>query len=290
MSQSSVGIVGVGLMGHGIASNVQKSGRPIAYLAHEGNQPTTDLDSNGAVAFESCEQLAAACNVIILCVTGTPQVLTGPTGILKALQPGTTIIDCSTAIPSSTQRLAASVHEAGGHFLDAPMTRTPKEAAEGRLNLIVGGDPAVFATHKALLESYAENITYAGGVGTGHTMKLLHNYVSLGFSAVLSEAIAASARAGVEPSDFLAVLAKGAGAGVVFERISPYVTDNNPDGLAFSLANSSKDMGYYNAMCRDVGASAGVSQAVLALFEQQVQQGNGEKHLPLLIDLLGEGK
>jgi 3-hydroxyisobutyrate dehydrogenase len=293
MSQPTVGIVGVGLMGHGIASNVQKSGRPIAYLAHDGNQPTTDLDAQGAASFDTCAQLAANCDVIIICVTGSPQVeqvLTQPAGLLEGLQPGTTIIDCSTAIPSSTQRLADAVHQAGGKFLDAPMTRTPKEAAEGRLNLIVGGDPAIFDAQKPLLQTYAENITYAGAVGAGHTMKLLHNYVSLGFSAVLSEAIAASAKAGVEPTDFLAVLAKGAGAGVVLDRISPFVTENNPSSLAFSLANSSKDMGYYNAMCDDVGASSGVSHAVLEVFEQQVQQGNGDKFLPMLIDLLGSGK
>jgi 3-hydroxyisobutyrate dehydrogenase-like beta-hydroxyacid dehydrogenase len=85
--------------------------------------------------------------------------------VLAALRPGTVVIDCSTAIPSSTLRMAQAVQAAGGRFLDAPMTRTPKEAAEGRLNLLVGGDAALLDECRPLLQCFAENITHAGPVG-----------------------------------------------------------------------------------------------------------------------------
>lgn len=82
--------------------------------------------------------------------------------------------------------------------MDAAMTRTPKEAEEGRLNLIVGASEALFAEMLPLLDSFAETIFHAGDVGAGHTLKLLHNFVSLGFTAVLTEAAIASRRAGID--------------------------------------------------------------------------------------------
>src|SRR5690606_31043182 len=149
---------------------------------HPGNQPLDNLLAAGAKTSQRAADLAGASDILILCVTGSPQVeeiLFQKGGVLEGLKPGSTVIDCSTAIPSSTLKIAQAVHDAGGRFLDAPMTRTPKEAAEGRLNLIVGGDRQVFEECLPVLQSYAENIAYAGGVGAGHQMKLLHNYVSL---------------------------------------------------------------------------------------------------------------
>jgi 3-hydroxyisobutyrate dehydrogenase-like beta-hydroxyacid dehydrogenase len=95
--------------------------------------------------------------------------------------------------------MAEAVQAAGSRFLDAPMTRTPKEAAEGRLNLLVGGDAALLARCRPVLQCFAENISHAGPVGAGHSMKLLHNYVSLGTVALLAEAAACAQRNGVAP-------------------------------------------------------------------------------------------
>ena len=288
-----VGIVGVGLMGHGIARNVQRAGWPIAFLSHPGNQPVDDLLSNGAVSFETGSDLAASCNTLIICVTGTPQVedvLSRSDGILKGLRPGGVIIDCSTAIPESTKKIAAAVTAAGGHFLDAPMTRTPKEAAEGRLNLIVGGDRDLFETLLPLMHSYAENITYAGAVGAGHTLKLLHNFVSLGFSAVLAEAAACSAKAGVDPAVLAEVLGNGGGAGVVFERLKPFILAQDASGFRFSLANARKDIGYYVEMTRSVAAENGAATAIFQVYDQACSAGHEQAAVPELISVLSERK
>ncbi|MGN6661610.1 MAG: NAD(P)-binding domain-containing protein, partial [Achromobacter mucicolens] len=102
---AKVGMVGIGLMGHGIASNLVKHGHALTVLEHPGNQPLDSLKAAGAVSVASGAELAAQSDVIILCVTGSPQVeavLLSPGGVLEGLRPGTVIIDCSTAIPSST--------------------------------------------------------------------------------------------------------------------------------------------------------------------------------------------
>ncbi|MGR2739176.1 NAD(P)-dependent oxidoreductase [Billgrantia sp. Q4P2] len=287
-----VGLVGVGLMGHGIAANLLRGGHTLCFLEHPGNQPVEDLLAAGAVAKGSGREVAEAAEVVLLCVTGSPQVeavLFEPGGVLEGLAPGTVVIDCSTALPSSTERVAERVEAAGGRFLDAAMTRTPKEAEEGRLNLIVGAPDALFVEVRPLLECFAENIAHAGPVGAGHTLKLLHNFVSLGFTAVLAEAAAASRRAGIDDAAFLDVLGKGGGGGVILERLRPFIEAGDPSGFRFSVANALKDIGYYRTMSEDLAAEHGVAEAVLALYRQASDAGHAERPVPELVSLL-EGK
>lgn len=284
-----IGICGVGLMGLGIAGNVLKNGFALGYLRHPGNQPTDDLDAGGALGFDSAAALAQASDIVIICVTGSPQVhdvLLSANGILQGLKPGSLVIDCSTAIPGRTKELSEKVIAAGGRFMDAPMTRTPKEAAEGRLNLIVGGDADDFAEVKPLLEAFAENIVHAGPIGAGHTMKLIHNFVSLGFSALLAEASVAATASGVDPHILHDVLNAGGGKSVVLDRMSPYLLENDLDAFRFSISNSDKDLGYYTDMARELGVADAIAAAVGGHYRAAVEAGAGDRFVPELIDLL----
>lgn len=286
-----VGMVGVGLMGHGIATSLLRAGHTLSFLDHPGNQPVDDLIVAGAVSKRSPREVAETADVVILCVTGTPQVesvLFDSDGVVEGLNAGSVVIDCSTAIPSSTLRIAERIAAAGGQFMDAAMTRTPKEAAEGRLNLIVGASDELFRDVRGLLGSFSEHITYGGPVGAGHKLKLLHNYVSLGFTAVLAEATAASRRADIDDAVFLDVLGNGAGGGVVLERLRPFIENEDPSGFRFSLANTLKDVGYYKAMAEDVAAARTVADAVEALYRDINEQGHSERLVPELIALLGQ--
>ena len=291
-----IGMAGIGLMGHGIARNLLRHGYPLTVLEHAGNQPLDELRAAGAATQASAAALAAGAGVVILCVTGSPQVEAvllgehGAGGLLQGLRPGTVVIDCSTAIPSSTERMAQAVAAAGGRFLDAPMTRTPKEAAEGRLNLLVGGDAALFEECRPILASFAEHITHAGPVGAGHRMKLLHNYVSLGFAALLAEAAACSERAGIAPEVLVQVLAQGGGGGAALERLKPYLLARDPSGLRFFMSNAQKDLGYYTAMAGDGGAAHAIADGVLATYERAVREGGAQALVPQLVDVLARGR
>ena len=287
--KQTVGMVGIGLMGHGIATNLVKHGHPLAVMTHPGNQPLDALLAAGAQALPTAAAVAAQADVVILVLTGSPQVeevLTGPAGVLQGLRPGTVVIDCSTAVPASTLRMAQAVQAAGGRFLDCPMTRTPKEAAEGRLNLLVGGDADLLDACRPLLQCFAENITHAGPVGAGHSMKLLHNYVSLGTVALLAEAAACAARNGVAPEVFVDVLTKGGGGGTALTRLQPFLLSGDANGLKFSIANAAKDLGYYHQMAGDAGAALGIAGAVLATLQTAQAQCAPGTFLPELARLL----
>lgn len=286
-----IGMVGIGLMGHGIASNLLKHGYALTVLNHAGNQPLDQLLAAGAQTAEDCIQLASQVDVVILCVTGSPQVevvLLGDKGLLNGLQQGTIVIDCSTAVPSSTIRMAQAVSEAGGYFLDAPMTRTAKEAAEGRLNLLVGGSPEIFALCKPILACFAENITHAGPVGAGHQMKLLHNFVSLGSACLLAEAAAVAQKAGIDSAVFVEVLGKGGGWGAPLERLKPFILEGDSSGLKFTIDNAKKDLSYYTAMASDLLADSTVASAVLSTLEQASKTGQGQAYVPELVRLIAD--
>lgn len=286
-----IGMIGIGMMGHGIARNLLKHGHDLVVLAHAGNQPLDDLVAAGARVLDTPQALAAQVDVVILCVTGTPQVeavLMGAEGVLAGLRPGTTVIDCSTAVPSATEAMAQAVMARGGFFLDSPMTRTPKEAAEGRLNLLVGGDAALFEACKPILACFAENIVHAGPIGAGHRMKLLHNYVSLGTVTLLAEAAACAQLAGVNAQTFVDVLAMGGGWGAALERLKPYLASGDTSGLRFNLGNALKDLIYYNAMARDTHADHTVANAVRRTLEVACQDGDPQALLPELVTMLAK--
>src|SRR5690606_22844276 len=290
--KGNVGLIGAGVMGLGIAASLLRAGYPLTVLEHPGNQPLDTLIGAGARTCADARELAGQVDVLILCVTGSPQVeavLLGDDGALQGLRAGSTIIDCSTAIPSSTLKIAKAVHAAGGRFLDAPMTRTPKEAAEGRLNLIVGGAREVFEDCLPVLQSYAENIAYAGDVGSGHKMKLLHNYVSLGFSAVLAEAAACARLSGADAQAFCDILAAGGGNSVVLTRLRPYIESGDPSGFRFSVSNALKDMGYYCTMTEEQGAQGELARAIRALYADAAQAGLDQAPVPQLVDHIAGG-
>jgi len=284
-----IGMIGIGLMGHGIARNIVGKGWSFGYLRHPGNQPTDDLDAAGASSFETTQELAAASDIILLCVSGTPQVedvLLGSGDVLRLLRPGMVVVDCSTANPTSTVKLAAAVAEKGASFVDAAMTRTPKEAEEGRLNLLVGGEPEVVQSVMPLLSAFAENIFQAGGVGAGHQLKLLHNYVSLGSVMLVAEAIACASKGGVSMNALVECLAKGGGGGVALERLVPYVTDGETGQLKFTIANAAKDLFYYRQLAEDLGAADMVAVGVGDTLDRLVQSGKGNAFVPEAIGFL----
>ncbi|MFT4013671.1 MAG: NAD(P)-dependent oxidoreductase [Paracoccus sp. (in: a-proteobacteria)] len=288
-----LGMIGIGLMGHGIARNLLgRGGFPLRFLDHPGNRPVDEILALGGVAARTPAEVARDADAVILCVTGSAQVeavLTGQDGVLSALKPGAVIVDCSTALPDSTLRMAALARAAGAEFLDAPMTRTAQAAHEGRLNLLIGGDAAVLSAMRPVLAAFTEEVFHVGPVGAGHRMKLLHNYVSVGGMVLLAEAAAHAADAGIDPARFVEVLAKGGGAGAALQRLAPFITTGDREALPFAIGNGLKDIAYYRQMAQASGAGHAVADGIEATLAQVVDDGQGDAYLPELVRILRRG-
>jgi 3-hydroxyisobutyrate dehydrogenase-like beta-hydroxyacid dehydrogenase len=285
-----IGFIGVGLMGHGMAKNLVEKGFPLTVLAHRKREAIDDLVKRGAHEAKSLREVAEASDAVVLCVTGSPQVeavVAGADGLASAGKP-LLVVDCSTSEPASTRRLAAELQPKEIAFVDAPLSRTPKDAWEGTLDVMVGGDPTAVARARPILEAFAGRIVETGPVGTGHTMKLLNNFVSMGYAALYSEALTVGAKAGLTPSVFDAVISNGRMDCPFYQTFRKYVIERDRDAHRFTLMNASKDMTYLASFALALGVVNPVGAAVRNSFAQAVATGHGADYVPMLSDLVAE--
>jgi 3-hydroxyisobutyrate dehydrogenase-like beta-hydroxyacid dehydrogenase len=280
----SVGMIGIGLMGHGIAKHIcAQTEYSFHFFEHAGNQPVDDLLAMGAVSHSTLPGLAQAANIVLICVTGANEVqsiLFGNEGLADYLPAGSIVIDCSTGLPDRTKQVAQTLEERNIRFADAAMTRTPKEAEEGRLNLIVGAETSVFDTIQPLLGCFSEHITHAGSAGSGQMLKLIHNYVSLGYAGIMAEAAATANTYNIAPERLIEVLAQGGGNSVVLDRFAPYLREGDISRLQFSLSNAAKDIGYFIQSC----GGSDVSNALLDQLCRAIEHNGGQPSVLTLTD------
>ena len=289
MRTQSIGMVGIGLMGQGIAYNILKAGYRLTVLDHPGNQPLDELQRMGISIVRSLSALVAEVEIVILCVTGAPQVeeiMTAPDGIVAHLRADQIVIDCSTSLPETSRRMAQACGEKGAHFLDAAMTRLPVHARAGTLNLLIGGEAALVESVKSLLDCFSESMIVIGPVGSGHLMKLLHNYVSIGMVALLGEVAAHATQAGLSKELLLDVLNKGGGGGTALQRISPYLLTGDAQSMAFTIHNAAKDLSYYQKTAEASDVAHVIAHSIASTLQACVDKGQGQHYLPELADLL----
>jgi 3-hydroxyisobutyrate dehydrogenase-like beta-hydroxyacid dehydrogenase len=285
-----IGFIGVGLMGHGMAKNIVEKGWPLTALAHRKREAVDDLKSRGAKETDSPRKLAETSDIVVLCVTGSPQVeavIQGSDGLASAGKP-LLIVDCSTSEPASTRRLSEALAPKGITLIDAPLSRTPKDAWEGTLDVMVGGDPDAVKRARPVLEAFAGRVIDTGPVGTGHTMKLLNNFISMGYAAIYSEALMVGAKAGLSPTVFDSVIRGGRMDCQFYRTFFQYVLERDRNAHRFTLANALKDVSYLAGFAHALAVANPVGAAVRNSFAQAVATGHGEDYVPMLSDHVAE--
>ncbi len=288
MSRERVGFVGLGLMGHGMAKNIIEKGWPLAVVGHRKREAVDDLVKRGATEVATPRVLAETCDVVLLCVTGSPQVeavIGGPDGLAAAGR-GLLVIDCSTSEPASTMRLAAALAPQGVTLIDAPLSRTPKDAWEGTLDVMVGGAPEIVARARPILEAFAGRVVPTGPVGTGHTMKLLNNFLSMGYAALYSEALMVAAKAGLKPAVFDSVIRNGRMDCPFYQTFFKYVIERDRSAHRFTISNAHKDVTYLAGFAQAMGVANPIGAAVRNSFATAVATGHGEDYVPMLSDIV----
>jgi 3-hydroxyisobutyrate dehydrogenase-like beta-hydroxyacid dehydrogenase len=274
-----VSFIGVGMMGHGMAKNLLLKGFPTTVLGHHNRTPVEDLVGQGAREAKSPADAAANAEIIFLCVTGSPQVeqiVYGESGLLGAVRKGQIVVDCSTSEPISTNRIYEDLSKRGVPFVDAPLARTPKEAELGKLNVMVGAEPEIFARIKPALETFAENIFHVGGPGSGHTMKLLNNFLAMGHAALIAEVLVAGQKSGVDLEQFYKVVSAGGANSGIFQMLVANILKGDDGGLPFLLRLAQKDLTYYAHLNEGLGLPSPLGAAVLRAFEQASKLGYGD--------------
>ncbi len=286
-----VGYAGVGLMGHGAAKNILLKGFPLTVLAHRNRAPIEDLVAKGAAEAPSASALAAACDVMFLCLPGVAaveEVILGPHGCLDALRPGMIIADKSTGDPDFTRRLGAILAERGVTLLDAPIGRTPKEAEEGRLSTLVGGDPASIARIRPVISAYADTIIEAGPLGAALMVKIVNNFISFTNAVVISETFAAASKMGVPFAPLCAMIEAGGSNSTMFQWIKPWILAGDDSRGRGRLVNGVGVLDGYRQLAAAAGAPMDMAETARAVLQRVLDAGHGARYVPRLPGILAE--
>lgn len=273
-----IGFIGVGLMGHGMAKNLVEKGWSVTVLGHRNRVPVEDLVGRGAKEAKDVAALVAASDIVFLCVTGTPEVedlVHRPGGILESCRAGQIVIDTSTCLPAPTVRIAEALAAKSVRFVDAPLTRTPVEAEQGRLNSLVGADAATYAEIEPVLKGYSENVFHVGAVGTGHMLKLVNNFIVIGSVALWADALVACGKTGVDPETLVKLIGVGAINSAMFQNVAGGAARGEFDRAKFALRNAAKDVRYFAQVMADAQAAGVVTAAVNQSLNQALALGFG---------------
>ncbi|MCP1316084.1 MULTISPECIES: NAD(P)-dependent oxidoreductase [unclassified Halomonas] len=286
-----IGFIGLGLMGGYMASNILAAGYPLK--AFDPKAVAVDaLVTKGAEGGENAAELGRDCSIVFLCVPTSEhveQVIDGDNGLragAKAAGNALIIVDCSTSQPTVTRRLAESLADDGITLVDAALGGTPTQAESGQLQAIVGSDDETLARLRPVLETWAGKILHCGGVGTGHTMKLLNQFLAMSYGAVFSEALTIGAKAGISPQVFDSVIRGSRMDSGFYQTFFQYVLERDRNAHRFTLANAGKDIRYVAALADALEVKADVAHAVSDLYASALAQGDGDKFVPELSDIV----
>lgn len=284
----SIGFVGVGLMGHGMAKNLLAKGFPLALRVHRNRAAAQDLLGAGATEAASYADLARNADVVILCVTGAPQVeevVAGPDGLASGARQGLIVVDTSTSEPAMTSRMRDLLAPQGVRFVDAPLARTPVEAEQGRLNIMVGADDATFAALQPVFAAFCENIVHAGPPGHGIVLKLINNFIAQAICTATAEACAAAAKSGLSLAKLHQVISAGAVNSGLFQMIVGRILESGDlTGLKFTLSNAAKDLRYYTHFTESMMLPSIVGEAVHQSLVTANALGFGDRYVPSLVE------
>jgi len=291
MTKQRIGYIGVGLMGHGAAKNILERGYPLTVMGHRNRAPVDDLIAKGASEAATPAEVAAASEILFMCLPSTVEVeqtIYGDYGVLAGAQKGLIVVDSTTADPRSTQRIGADLAARGIRMADAPVGRTPKEAEAGKLSTFIGGDLEVVRAIRPVVECYADTIVEAGALGAGHTLKLMNNFISIGTCAVISEALATAAKLGVDMRKLYDVVSAGGANSKMFQMVMPWVLEGDDSHLRGPLRIAAKDMRFYTKLAESAPATAFIAQAVNQTYQLANIMGHGERYMPTLPGILAE--
>lgn len=207
----AVGFIGLGLMGRPMALNLHCAGATVT-VHNRSRAPVEALAAKGLRTADSAGTAAAAGDFVILMLTDTPAVdavLEGPDGVLAGLRPGALVIDMGSTSPLATRGFAARVADAGGEWLDAPVSGGVVGAEAATLSIMAGGSIEALERARPLLERLGARLTHVGPSGCGQIAKTVNQMiVGLTIGAV-AEALALAGRAGADPARVRAALVGG---------------------------------------------------------------------------------
>ncbi|HET7727006.1 MAG TPA: NAD(P)-dependent oxidoreductase [Candidatus Limnocylindrales bacterium] len=274
----SVGVVGLGTMGGAMAANLARAGFPVRVWNRTAGR-TAALEALGAQVAPDPAALAAASDVVLVCVSDTPdveQVLFGDRGVAAGIRRGSLVIDCSSISPSATRDFAARLADSGVGYVDAPVSGGSEGARHATLTIFCGGSPADVGRAEPVLRALGTSVTHFGPVGSGQAVKAVNQVMIAGGYLAVAEGLLLAMRAGLDPARVAEALAGGAaGSWILANRSTRMIENQYPLGFRTSL--HLKDLGIALGMARELGVAMPVAALTAQLEAGLVARGYGDE-------------
>ena len=273
-----VGFIGLGIMGRGMTRNLMNKGFDVTVW----NRTSSRMDefvNDGARAASSPKEVAESCDIIMICVSDTPDVeavVQGESGILAGLRAGKLVVDHSTISPHTTMELAKLVNDAGAHWLDAPISGGSEGAANGTLSIMVGGDAAQFERATAYFEAFGKTVTHVGKQGAGQMVKLVNQILVVVNCFAAAEALMFAQAGGLDLQATLSAVEGGAaGSWMLSNRGSQMIVRDWRPGFTIDLQQ--KDLRLVLEAADQLGIPLLATGMIFNLYRTLQQQGLGDE-------------
>lgn len=264
-------------MGQAMAGHLARAGHPLTVWNRTPGR-AADLVALGVTEAANPAALAAASEVIVCCVSDTPDVdavLFGSAGVAEGVHPGALVIDCSTIAPAATRDFGSRLADQGVAFVDAPVSGGSEGAQKATLSIFVGGEAAAVARARPILERLGKTITHVGPIGSGQAVKAVNQVILAGAYLGVAEGIVLAMKAGLDVEQVVAALSGGAAQSWVLANRSGRMLANDYP-LGFKVALHLKDLRIALGMANELGAELAVSRACAEIEVALLADGHGE--------------
>lgn len=282
--QISAGVIGLGAMGTPMAKHLAKAG--LLKMVWNRTRSTADAvaEETGVSTADSPQQLAAACNVILTCVSADQDLLEVVGQLLPGVTAGTVLVDTSTVSPATAVKLADSLQAVGAGFVDAPVSGGVEGAKKGSLSVMAGGDSANISRIMPVLEAISATVTHMGPVGSGQATKAVNQVMIAGIAEAVCEALALSEKLNLPSERLLSVVGAGAAGSWFLGHRGQTMLDDRFD-VGFKLSLLLKDLLICQALAQDLDISLSTVDAAIKDYRTLMEMGDGDNDISGLIRL-----
>jgi 3-hydroxyisobutyrate dehydrogenase len=283
MSEERVGFLGLGTMGAAMAANLARAGFAVTAWNRTPGR-AAELGDLGVTRADTPAAVAAGSDVIVVCVSDTPDVeavLFGPDGVAAGARKGQLVIDCSTISPSATRDFAGRLASAGVDLVDAPVSGGSEGAQKATLTIFCGGDAAAVERATSILAAMGKTITHVGPSGSGQAVKAVNQVILAGTYLGVAEGIVLALKAGLDVEQVGAALGGGAAQSwVLANRAGRMIANDYP--LGFKVALHRKDLAIALELAREMGAELPVAELAAEFETDLVADGHADEDMSAL--------
>jgi 3-hydroxyisobutyrate dehydrogenase len=282
-----VGFIGLGIMGRGMAANLLKAGFSVT-VWNRTIARMDELVAQGAHAGANPADVAARSDLIVVCVSDTPDVqavVLGEQGVIHGARPGSLVVDCSTISPQATQEIAKALAQNGVYMLDAPVSGGSEGAAKGTLSIMVGGAADQFERALPVFQAMGKTVTHVGGPGAGQTVKLVNQVLVVGNCLAMCEALMLAQAGGVDLQKTYNAISQGAAGSWMFTNRAPQIIrrDWRP---GFTIDLQEKDLRLVMDAADQFGVSLPSTALIFQFYRTLQAQGLGSEGNHALVKAL----